>query len=501
MLLSKSKSKTITSDHQGSKNNEALERKIALATEGFTTSKFCELILTDRNRLSKENALTVCEYIISLKREVNPRLSYITYNIQFLSDLSRRVGISKQYKDMTREDILLFLDSNRKPENEDPLHKWIGSYNIKRIVLTRFFKWLYYYPKNVYDPEKRNELSSLERKPDCIMDIPQLKRKEISCYNPSDLWSQQDDLLFLKWVTNKRDRCYHTMSRDLSARPHEILNLKIKDIVFKSVDKYQYAEVLLNGKTGTRHIPLIQSIPYLKEWLSEHPRRNNPNSPLFVGLGNSSMGKALTISGLYSIYKYYKEEFFPNLLTEDSTIPVEDKEKIKDLLRKPFNPYIRRHSALTEKSTKLKLHTLNQHAGWSTSSNMAQKYIHYFGNESSESLLEAYGIVTKNNIPVNTLNPKICPNCNEGNTQDAKFCSKCKMIMSFEGYQEALDSKSKKEDELKIMKEQFNSMQSQMQALITAIGNIKDQKQVDTMAKTLYNSGILTNTQPLERTT
>ena len=67
-------------------------------------------------------------------------------------------------------------------------------------------------------------------------------------------------------------------------------------------------------------------------------------------------------------------------------------------------------------------------------SNMAQKYIHYFGNESSESLLEAYGIVTKNNIPIDTLNPKICPNCGEGNTQDTKFCSKCKMIMSYDGY-------------------------------------------------------------------
>jgi hypothetical protein len=74
--------------------------------------------------------------------------------------------------------------------------------------------------------------------------------------------------------------------------------------------------------------------------------------------------------------------------------------------------------------------------------------------------------------------PKICPNCNEGNTQDAKFCSKCKMIMSFEGYQEALESQSKKEDELKVMKEQFNIMQSQIQALITAIGNTKDQNQV-----------------------
>ena len=33
-----------------------------------------------------------------------------------------------------------------------------------------------------------------------------------------------------------------------------------------------------------------------------------------------------------------------------------------------------------------------------------------------------------------------CPNCNEGNTQEAKFSSKCKMIMSFDGYQEGLES-------------------------------------------------------------
>jgi hypothetical protein len=52
-----------------------LERKITLATEGFTTTKFCELILRDRTRLCKENALTICDYVIAMKREVNPRLS------------------------------------------------------------------------------------------------------------------------------------------------------------------------------------------------------------------------------------------------------------------------------------------------------------------------------------------------------------------------------------------------------------------------------------------
>ena len=95
------------------------------------------------------------------------------------------------------------------------------------------------------------------------------------------------------------------------------------------------------------------------------------------------MGRQLTINGLYGIYKNYKEILFPKLL-EDPAVSSEGKEKIKNLLSKPFNPYIRRHSALTEKSTRLKSNTLNQHAGWTENSNMAQKYIHYFGNESSE---------------------------------------------------------------------------------------------------------------------
>src|SRR5437773_10762245 len=149
---------------------------------------------------------------------------------------------------MTDNDIFHYLDSSRKPESQDSLHKWIGSYNTKRITMIRFFKWLYY--QGIDSPERRNELSRIQRKPECIMDIPQLKRKGKSCYKPTDLWTQEDDLLFLKWVTDKRDRCYHTMSRDLSARPHEILNLRIKDIIFKTVDRYQYAEEI--GRASCR---------------------------------------------------------------------------------------------------------------------------------------------------------------------------------------------------------------------------------------------------------
>ena len=95
-------------------------------------------------------------------------------------------------------------------------------------------------------------------KPAVIVNIPRLKRKEKSIYKPSDLWTPEDDLLFLTYCPNIRDRCYHAISRDLSCRPSEILNLRLKDVVFKTSGTHQYAEVLVNGKTGTRHVPKIR---------------------------------------------------------------------------------------------------------------------------------------------------------------------------------------------------------------------------------------------------
>jgi len=87
--------------------------------------------------------------------------------------------------------------------------------------------------------------------------------------------------------------------------------------------------------------------------------------------------------------------------------------------------------------------------------------------------LLAYGIVTKNNIPIDTLNPKICPNCNEGNTQDAKFCSKCKMIMSFDVYQEVLQEQQEKDKDLQSVKERMASIENLLVAVQPLLQNLK----------------------------
>ena len=38
----------------------------------------------------------------------------------------------KKFIDMTRDDVLSYLDKSRKPEDEDPLHKTFKKYDIEQ---------------------------------------------------------------------------------------------------------------------------------------------------------------------------------------------------------------------------------------------------------------------------------------------------------------------------------------------------------------------------------
>jgi integrase len=459
-------------------------RKIENITEGLASYCF-NMLHTRVLPQNRENAMTICEYISSMKHELNLSDNYREDVIMLLSRFSIFFKNAMVFKQITREDLLSFIDSYRKPEASDPMHKWIGTYNIMRMHLMRFFRWLFY--PDVHPSKDRP-------KPPSIENIPALTRKEKSIYKPTDLWTEEDDSLFLKYCPNPRDKCYHTMSRDSACRPHELLKLRIKDVVFKLTPyKKQYAEVVVNGKTGTRSIPLINSIPYLKDWINQHPQGRNPNSILICGLGKS-IGRAIQVISLNTIYKNYRDKFFPKLLDNSNVLP-EDKHKIRELLKKPWNPYIRRHSALTEKSGILKEHYLRQFAGWSPGSNMHLKYLHYFGNESNDSLLEAYGLVTKDKKLSDALRPKQCPNCDEPNKPDSKFCAKCRMVLTYDAYNDTLENQTQKEDKLSSMEKQFNIMQSQFQTLITFLGGIKDQKQINQTAQMLYKLGILNLTQ------
>lgn len=196
---------------------------------------------------------------------------------------------------MTKEDILSYLNNLRKPQGQG--NGWINSYNNRQMIFLKFFKWLY----NQDEPDNRERKTPL-----CMIGVKRLEKREKTSYKPSDIWEAREHIIFLRYCPYKRDRCYHALARDMSARPHEILNLKFRDIIFNITgDGIQYAEVrITQGKTGPRTVRLIDSIPYLKEWMEEYPNGKSQDSYIFISQGNNH-GSKLTLDGLSSHYNYY----------------------------------------------------------------------------------------------------------------------------------------------------------------------------------------------------
>lgn len=304
----------LASQDANTNKQSLLDDKIAAVTEGIEGEHNNNIhyitAQLKRTRLeSEENTITICDYISSLVSETNPVPMYKRTQIQLLCYLSsflydkQQKRQKKLFSEMTRNDIISFLYSKRKSESEDPLHRWIGTYNIRRINIMRFFKWLY--SPHIL-PSKARPI------PDVVSNIPKLKRKEISTVKPTDLWTEEDDHIFLRYCPSPRDRCYHTVSRDTSCRPSEILNLRIKDIVFKVTTdgtNKQYAHVTVNGKTGTRTLPLFNSIPYVKDWINiHHPQRGNPNAAFIPTLDRRALIADILLSP-YIIWSYLDSIF------------------------------------------------------------------------------------------------------------------------------------------------------------------------------------------------
>ena len=171
-MLSQAQSHSRTS---ASPSSALLDRKIEECTAGLAASTTKRLY-----SISRDNAATIVHYLEAMKTEVNLSDHYRKDLIELLSKLSK-YNDNIPFKDLTRANILGFLDSHRKSETKDPLHKWVGTYNLFRVHL---FKWLY---SPDIEPDKR-------AKPSITENIPKLRRKETSIYKPS----RNIDLLFLQ---------------------------------------------------------------------------------------------------------------------------------------------------------------------------------------------------------------------------------------------------------------------------------------------------------------
>jgi hypothetical protein len=70
-----------------------------------------------------------------MKSEVNLANHYRRNVIEVLTKTLQKL---RQFTDLTRNDILSFLDSFCEPEESDPLHKGVGTYNVYHVTYVTY---------------------------------------------------------------------------------------------------------------------------------------------------------------------------------------------------------------------------------------------------------------------------------------------------------------------------------------------------------------------------
>ena len=210
--------------------------------------------------------------------------------------------------DIRRKDqILIFLDIKIKTIEEDPDGKWITTWNHYLSHIKYFFRWLY----NIYNNRNfQNEvidntitypLSYDDWKTPGFIQIKKKKTKRLSPYLETELWEREELLCILKYEPSKRNKAALALFWDLNARNHEVTLLKIKHIRLK--ERYGEGEIPHEAKTGTGPILLTCSFPYVRDWLNEHPFRNEPNARLIC---NRYTGGAVKPEAMWSMMKYLR---------------------------------------------------------------------------------------------------------------------------------------------------------------------------------------------------
>ena len=215
--------------------------------------------------------------------------------------------------------------------------------------------------------------------------------------------TEEEILAMIEAATNTRDQAIIAGLYESSTRAGEYFaSLKIGNVAF---DQYG-ATLTVDGKTGMRQVRVVFSAPYIKNWIRNHPFRNNPNEYVWIGIGTVGRDKPLNYPAIARVI---------NRISKRAGI------------RKKISLKTFRHTRATLLSNHLTGAQLNDYQGWNQGSEMPDTYIHLNGGSTEASILRMYGIDVAPVIPL--LHPVFCPECGELNAPTFFFCLECRAIL------------------------------------------------------------------------
>lgn len=273
------------------------------------------------------------------------------------------------------------------------------------VALKKFYKWLRGVDeKHVYPPEVRWITTS---------------EKHAAEKLPEELISEEEFEAMANAAKHPRDKAFALLLYESGARIAELLNVKIKHVVFTHFGAY----LMLNGKTGMRRVPIVASAPVLATFLDVHPNKNNPDSFLFVtNMNRRICGSApLTYRGASKVLKELAK---------------------KAGIKKRVYPHLFRHSSATRAAKFLTEAQMKEFFGWTRGSNMASVYVHLSGRDIEDAVKKMHGLEAVEERQVKS-SVKRCARCKQNNGPGSKFCNACGLAVDVKSALELEDKKEK----------------------------------------------------------
>jgi integrase/recombinase XerD len=221
---------------------------------------------------------------------------------------------------------------------------------------------------------------------------------------PEALISPEDLKKLVEAAENLRDKAFILTHYDGGFRIGETLSMKLQNVEF---DKYS-AVVRVDGKTGPRRVRLTISAPALASWISIHPSRNDPTTPLWIGVGTVGRNLPLSYAGARALLRRLAKKIG---------------------LKKRIYTHLMRHSRATELANILTEAQMKEHFGWVPGSFMPSTYVHLSGRDVDGALLKAHGVNVENDKSGAAIILKKCPRCDRNVTSEDQFCSACGLIL------------------------------------------------------------------------
>ncbi|WP_248908190.1 tyrosine-type recombinase/integrase [Halocatena marina] len=231
--------------------------------------------------------------------------------------------------------------------------------------------------------------------------------------DPSKMLAWDDEVqAMLEECHNPRDRAAIALQFDAGLRGGELEGLKIGDVS----DTDTGLIVSVDGKTGQRSIDLIPSVPFVKRWLVEHPRRTDHTAPLWCKLSDGSEMS----------YRSYLKMFKEPAKRAGITKPV-----TPTAFRKSNACWLARQGASQT--------LIEDRQGRARGSDHTARYISRFGRESANRQYRKLHGIEVEETEEEDIAPHDCPRCEKPTPKHEPLCVWCGQALDPEAAKRSRD--------------------------------------------------------------